>query len=128
MPESVAPRRTCKACPDSLPGTAKPGGCSSLLASRPYFLALIVAVSTAPCAARLHLIRASPARSCRPLYVSHMPVRGVSVSRAYISPKKPCLQANFRVLLGFLPFFWNEAKAWLVQISICCGMLQKQHN
>src|SRR5208282_6729817 len=39
MPEYSVPQRTCKACPDSLPGIATPGVCSSLLASRPCFLA-----------------------------------------------------------------------------------------
>src|SRR5580704_3940097 len=38
MRESSAHRRTCKACPDSRPDIATPGECSSLLASRPYFL------------------------------------------------------------------------------------------
>src|SRR5271166_4842994 len=79
-------------------------------------------------APRLHPNRASPARSRRPLYVCHMPVRGVSVSRAYISPEKPCLQANFRVLLGFLPFFWTEEKCWLAAMSICCRFAQQKHN
>src|SRR5208282_1368 len=35
-PESSARSRTCTACPDSLPDTAKLGECSSLLASRPF--------------------------------------------------------------------------------------------
>src|SRR5271157_5255382 len=36
MPESSARSRTCTACPDSLPDTAKLGECSLLLASRPF--------------------------------------------------------------------------------------------
>src|SRR5271166_4054802 len=36
MPESSARSRTCTACPDSLPDTAKLDECSSLLASRPF--------------------------------------------------------------------------------------------
>jgi hypothetical protein len=39
-----------------------------------------------------------------------MPVRGLSVSRAYISPEKPRLRANLSVLLGFMPVFWNSRK------------------
>src|SRR5580700_5175311 len=46
MQESFVPLRTCKACPDSLPGTATPGVCSSLLASRPCFLAPVPCLST----------------------------------------------------------------------------------
>jgi hypothetical protein len=38
-----------------------------------------------------------------------MPVKGLSVSRAYISPEKARAQANYLFLLGFLWFFWKEA-------------------
>jgi len=52
-----------------------------------------------------------------------MPVRGLSVSRAYISPKKPRVKANFHVLLGFMPVFWNGWKGPLEGIPIYCGRL-----
>src|SRR5215472_10500474 len=38
-------------------------------------------------------------------------LRGLSVSRAYISLEKPQLEANLRVFQGFLPFSWNWASA-----------------
>jgi len=51
-----------------------------------------------------------------------MPVRGLSVSRAYISPEKPRLEANLRVLLGFMPVSWNSQEDRFGGISICCGV------
>jgi hypothetical protein len=35
------------------------------------------------------------------------------VSRAYISPVKPRVQANLLFLPGFLRFSWKEAERWL---------------
>src|ERR1700692_4203739 len=52
-----------------------------------------------------------------------MPVRGVSVSRAYISLEKPQVRANLRVLLGFIPVFWNCPEGHKDGKSICCGRL-----
>ena len=42
------------------------------------------------------------------------------MSRAYISPEKPRLEANLRVSPGFLPVFWNSerlgSEAWYLYI------------
>jgi len=40
-----------------------------------------------------------------------MGICGLSVSQAYIDRKKARLQANFRVLAGFLRFLWNAEMA-----------------
>src|SRR5579863_6516635 len=50
-----------------------------------------------------------------------MPLRGLSVSRAYISLLKPHLRGEIPVLLGFLWFFWNGKMAGLLAYTICCG-------
>src|ERR1700692_1615297 len=65
----------------------------------------------------------SPCRLLRPAFTRpSMLVRGVSVSRAYISPEKPQVRANLRVLLGFMPVFWNWLKIDQEGKSICCGV------
>src|ERR1700733_110182 len=48
---------------------------------------------------------------------------GRSVSRAYINPLKPRLQAYVRVLWAFLLFFWIHGKLQSSQKSICCGLM-----
>src|ERR1700722_1158914 len=115
MRESSAHLRTCRACPDSLPDTATPDECSSLLVSRPC--------SLSPCLRTASALVYS-ARAARP----SMSVRGLSVSRAYISPEKPQVEANLRVLLGFLPVFWNKREDASAKKSICCGIEKKKRN
>src|SRR3984957_1663761 len=115
MRESSAHLRTCRACPDSLPDTATPDECSSLFASRPCSLSLCLRTASA-------LVYS--ARATRP----SMSVRGLSVSRAYISPEKPQVEANLRVLLGFLPVFWNEWEEAGANKSICCGIEEDKPN
>ena len=52
--------------------------------------------------------------------------RGLSVSRAYISPEKPRHEANLRVLPRFLLVFWNLAKDRTGGFTRCCGYVQEQ--
>ena len=49
------------------------------------------------------------------------------MSRAYISPEKPRLHANLRVLRAFLPVFWNGKSRGRSKISIYCGIRQIKH-
>jgi hypothetical protein len=49
--------------------------------------------------------------------------RGLSVSRAYISPEKPRHEANLRVLPRFLPVFWNVDKNRTEGFAISCGCI-----
>jgi len=49
------------------------------------------------------------------------------VSRAYISPEKPRLHANLRVLRAFLPVFWNGKSNGQEQISIYWGIRSIKH-
>ena len=49
------------------------------------------------------------------------------MSRAYISPEKPRLQANLRVLRAFLLVFWKRKSKGQEQISIYCGIRLIEH-
>ena len=49
------------------------------------------------------------------------------MSRAYISPEKPLLQANLRVLRAFLPVSWIAKPKGQEGISIYCGVLLRRH-
>jgi hypothetical protein len=57
-----------------------------------------------------------------------MRVRGLSVSRAYISPEKPQVKANFPVLLGFMGVFWNWRQVGVEDKSIYSGIDATKHN
>src|SRR5258708_37203567 len=59
--------------------------------------------------------------SCPRINLAPMLVRGLVVSRAYISPEKPQVKANLRVLLGFWSVFCNRPDGWFGRETICCG-------
>jgi hypothetical protein len=117
MRESFAHRHTCKACPDSRPGTGTLVVHSSLPVSRPCVFAHPIRTGRAPIA-RTCLIQPRP--SCLS--------NGLSVSRAYLSPEKPSLEVNFRVLRGFLRVFWNGRNFGFWEKSICCGVYKFKPN
>src|SRR5579872_4104238 len=98
MRELSVRRRTCKACRGSRPGTATLAECSSLPANRP--LASLPLSPETPVLpgheisfATLENLRQNSPRAF--------------VSRAYIRPKKPKLEASFRYLPGFLGVCWK---------------------
>jgi hypothetical protein len=49
-------------------------------------------------------------------------LRRLPVFRAYLSPEKPRLKANLRVLLGFVRVFWKRVWKRRELNSICSGM------
>jgi len=57
-----------------------------------------------------------------------MPIHGLSVSRAYISPEKPRLQASFLFLLGFLLVFWKSESSRLATFAIYSGRAGYGYN
>jgi hypothetical protein len=56
-----------------------------------------------------------------------MAIRGLSVSRAYISLEKPQVRANLRVSLGFGRVFWNCGKGDLRRKPTGCGHKALMH-
>src|SRR5579862_3270914 len=56
-----------------------------------------------------------------------LPVRGLSVFRAYLNPEKPRLQANVRVLLGFPGVFWNWPPTGKSDNRTYCGPASEEH-
>jgi hypothetical protein len=57
-----------------------------------------------------------------------LPIEGLSVSRAYISPEKPLLEASFLFLLGFIGFFWNGENYSVVAFPRYSSSRAEDHN
>src|SRR5579859_900970 len=118
MRESFARLRTCKACPDSRPDIATPAGCSSLLASQPWFpLPFLLRPFPLRLPGQRAYFRTTPCPQYR--------LRGLSVFRAYLNPEKPRLGANLRVSLGFWPVFWNWEAGTPRGEATDCGPLDR---
>src|ERR1700674_4972641 len=101
MRECSAPQRTCRACPDLLPGIAKPDECSSLPASQPCFLNL-----SSKFPAPLFFGRRRILGHALALYVCQ---RAFGVPSIY-QPGKTPRPSEFPVFAGFFEVFVDESK------------------
>src|SRR5258706_839493 len=128
MQESSARQRTCKACPDSLPGIATPDEYSSLLVSRPYFLTSFLA--------SLRTISA-PVSGPRPILALHASPGG-SRCPEHISALKNLASKRISPFYWVLCLFYGTAEdadlggdlyvAVLISLRTISSIIGKRHT